>query len=197
MNLPPIPNDTTGTLFRDVIMLALAGFVTLVMLILPHINPVAQSEENKSPGNLTIELRWPDDLNVDVDLWVQAPTGSPVGYSNKSGQIFNLLRDDLGSGGDLTKLNYEFAYSRGVPSGEYTVNAHLYRSANVPYPIPITVVVSLRKSDKGSAKQILAKETTLDHGAQELTVFRFGLSDRKELIPGSVHDVPKKLRGRK
>ena len=50
--------ESTSTLFRDVIMLALAGFVTLVMLILPHVNPKAVAEETaKSPGNLTVELR--------------------------------------------------------------------------------------------------------------------------------------------
>ena len=57
--------ESTSTLFRDVIMLALAGFVTLVMLILPHVNPKAVAEETaKSPGNLTVELRWPDDINA-------------------------------------------------------------------------------------------------------------------------------------
>ena len=63
--------DSSATLFRDVIMLALAGFVTLVMLLLPHINPKATAEDTaKSPGNMTVELRWPDDINADVDLWV-------------------------------------------------------------------------------------------------------------------------------
>ena len=65
--------DSSATLFRDVIMLALAGFVTLVMLLLPHINPKAIAEDTaKSPGNMTVELRWPDDINADVDLWVEA-----------------------------------------------------------------------------------------------------------------------------
>ena len=50
--------DSSATLFRDVIMLALAGFVTLVMLLLPHINPKAVAEDtSKSPGNMTVELR--------------------------------------------------------------------------------------------------------------------------------------------
>ena len=110
--------DSSSTLFRDVIMLALAGFVTLVLLIIPHINPKAVAEEAaKSPGNLTVELRWPDDINADVDLWVEAPGDVPVGYSNKGGRVFNLLRDDLGDTADLTGLNYEFRYSRGVPEG--------------------------------------------------------------------------------
>lgn len=102
-------DDSGATVFRDVILLALAGFVTLVLLLLPHLNPKAKAEQaTQSPGNVIVELRWPDGLDADVDLWVQAPGDTPVGYSNKGGAIFNLLRDDLGHAADLTELNYEF-----------------------------------------------------------------------------------------
>ena len=190
--------ESTSTLFRDVIMLALAGFVTLVMLLLPHINPKAVAEESsKSPGNLTVELRWPDDINADVDLWVEAPGDTPVGYSNKGGRVFNLLRDDLGDTADLTGLNYEFTYSRGVPEGEYAVNVHLYRNPAAVYPIPTTVVVSLKKPGYKSAKQILVSKLDLTHQGEESTVFRFNLDDKANLVTGSVHNLPKKLRNRK
>lgn len=190
--------ESTSTLFRDVIMLALAGFVTLVMLLLPHINPKAVAEEStKSPGNLTVELRWPDDINADVDLWVEAPGDKPVGYSNKGGRIFNLLRDDLGDTADLTGLNYEFTYSRGVPEGEYAVNVHLYRNPAAVYPIPTTVVVSLKKPGYKSAKQILVSKLDLTHQGEESTVFRFNLDDKANLVTGSVHNLPKKLRNKK
>jgi hypothetical protein len=190
--------ESTSTLFRDVIMLALAGFVTLVMLILPHINPKAVAEETaKSPGNLTVELRWPDDINADVDLWVEAPGDVPVGYSNKGGQVFNLLRDDLGDTADLTGLNYEFTYSRGVPEGEYAVNVHLYRNPTGIYPVPTTVVVSLKKPGYKSAKQILVSKLDLTHQGEESTVFRFNLDDKSNLVAGSVHNLPKKLRNKK
>ena len=133
--------DSSATLFRDVIMLALAGFVTLVMLLLPHINPKAVAEDtSKSPGNMTVELRWPDEINADVDSWREAPADVPVGYSNKGGEVFNLLRDDLGATADLTGLNYEFTYSRGVPKGEYAVNVHLYRNPTGIFPVPATTV---------------------------------------------------------
>ncbi len=189
--------ESTSTLFRDVIMLALAGFVTLVMLLVPHVNPKAIAEEtSKSPGNLTVELRWPDDINADVDLWVEAPGDIPVGYSNKGGQVFNLLRDDLGDTADLTGLNYEFTYSRGVPEGEYAVNVHLYRNAAAVYPIPTTVVVSLKKPGYRSAKQLLVSKLDLTHQGEESTVFRFKLDDKADLVAGSVHNLPKKLRNR-
>lgn len=187
-------DESGATVFRDVIMLALAGFVTLVLLLLPHLNPRAKTEDAiRSPGNVIIEARWPDEMDADVDLWVQAPGDVPVGYSNKGGAVFNLLRDDLGHTADLTGLNYEFSYSRGVPAGEYAVNVHLYRNHESGI-IPVSVVVSVKGSVNESAKQLLATKVTLEHEGQELTAFRFRLDDKGHLVSGSVHDLPKSLR---
>lgn len=191
-------DESGGTVFRDVIMLALAGFVTVVILLLPHVNPKASDDgESRSPGNVIIEMRWPDHLDADVDLWVQAPGDVPVGYSNKDGSVFNLLRDDLGHDSDLTKLNYEFSYSRGVPAGDYTVNVHLYRNASQHYPIPVTVAVSVKSPTGGSAERILGTTVAMEHEGQEVTAFRFQLDDNGRLIDGSVHDLPRPLRSRK
>ena len=66
-------------------------------------------------------------LKSVVDLWVKAPDDIPVGYSNRGGLFFNLLRDDLGVYKDPTPINYEVAYSRGINPGEHIVNLHLYR----------------------------------------------------------------------
>jgi hypothetical protein len=187
-------DESGATVFRDVIMLALAGFVMLVLLLLPHLNPRARTEDAaRSPGNVIIEARWPDDINADVDLWVQAPSDVPVGYSNAAGTVFNLLRDDLGTAGDLTGLNYEFSYSRGVPAGEYTVNVHLYRNHDIR-SVPVTVVVSTKGGVNDSAKQILTSKVVLARDGEERTVFRFKLDERAHLISGSVHDLPKPLR---
>lgn len=188
-----------GTVFRDVIMLALAGFVAIVLLLLPHINPRAQAAKSDAtpPGNVIVEIRWPDRIDADVDLWVAAPGDEPVGYSNKGADFFNLLRDDLGRVGDATKLNYEVSYSRGIPAGEYTVNVHLYRNAAAIYPVPATVVVSV-KSDAGqSARQILATTVNLENVGQETTAFRFTLDDRGSLVAGSVYDLFRPLRAAK
>lgn len=187
--------ESGTTVFRDVIMLALAGFVTLVMLLLPHVHPEAVTETaDRAPGNMIVELRWPDDLNVDVDLWVQAPGDEPVGYINKNGRVFDLLRDDVGASEDLTALNYEFAYSRGAPAGEYVVNVHLYRKKEHVESVPATVAVSLKEAGAASAQEILAHRVVLHRTDQEVTVFRFKLDDRSRFVSSSVHDMPKTLR---
>ncbi len=189
-------DEDGGTVFRDVIMLALAGFVAMVLLLLPHLNPPGKAAEDDTspPGNVIVEIHWPNDLDTDVDLWVEAPGDVPVGYSNKGGVIFNLLRDDLGKRADATGMNYEVSYSRGIPAGEYTINVHLYRNTAGIFPIPVTVVTSVKKSSKESARQLLASNIELTREGEELTVYRFKLSEDGDLVPGSVHSLQRKLR---
>jgi hypothetical protein len=189
-------HDDAGIVFRDLITLALCGFVVCVVLIMPHVNPpvTKTAQDTDPPGNVIVEVRWPDELDSDVDLWVEAPGDVPVGYSNKGGVIFNLLRDDLGKRADATGMNYEVSYSRGIVPGEYTVNLHLYRNTAGVFPIPVTVVTSVKKSAKESAHQLLASNIELTHEGEELTVFRFKLSEGGDLVSGSVHSLQRKLR---
>ena len=192
----PFEDDAGGTVFRDVVMLALAGFVVLVIMLLPHLNPpgARTADDMTPPGNVIVEVRWPDEIDADVDLWVQAPGDRPVGYSNKGGAVFNLLRDDLGKRVDVTGLNYETSYSRGVVPGEYTVNLHLYRNPSGHYPVPVTVVTSVKGSTEQSARQLLASEVLLASEGEELTVYRFELREPGDLVAGSVHSLYKPLR---
>ena len=189
--------DSGGTVFRDVIMLALCGFVAMVLLMLPHLNPPSKADKDTAspPGNVIVEIRWPDEVDTDVDLWVLAPGDVPVGYSNKGGLIFNLLRDDLGLNSDATEINYEVSYSRGIPSGEYTVNVHLYRNLQGLYPVPVTVVASVKRNEQDSARQIVSTKIVLTREGEELTAFRFTLDPNGELVPGSIHSLMRKLRG--
>jgi hypothetical protein len=192
----PFEEDASGTVFRDVVMLALVGFVAIVVMLLPHLNPPgAKTADNMTPpGNVIVEIRWPDEIDADVDLWVQAPGDVPVGYSNKGGVVFNLLRDDLGNRIDVTGLNYETSYSRGLQPGEYTVNLHLYRNPSGVYPIPVTVVTSVKRNAKETARQLLASDVLLVSEGEEMTVYRFDLTEDGDLVAGSVHSLQKPLR---
>ena len=194
--LDPFEDDQgQDTVFRDVIFLALAGFVAVVLLLLPHLHPPKEAEAaTRSPGNVIVEIRWPDEVDADVDLWVQAPGDTPVGYSNKGATFFNLLRDDLGNRGDTTALNYEISYSRGVPAGEYVVNVHFYRNSGSYVSVPVTISVSVKADTNESARRLLATELQLENEGQEVTAFRFSLDRDGRLIRDSVHDLPKPLR---
>lgn len=186
-----------GTVFRDVIMLVLFGFVTIVVLLLPHLNPPTQADETLiPPGNLVIEVRWADEADVDIDLWVQAPGDRSVGYSNKSGEVFDLLRDDLGIRNDAAGLNYEVAFSRGLPEGEYIVNLHLYRDNQRLRPLDAVVVISLRTADGTTTQQLLANTVQLRRLGEEVTVTRFSIDADGAVVPGSFNNLPIDLRAR-
>lgn len=192
-----LDDETSGTIFRDVIMLALCGFVAVVVLLLPHINPKVEAKEQQTiapPGDVVVEILWPDTLDVDVDLWVLAPGDVPVGYSNKGGYYFNLLRDDLGHRADPTNINYEVSYTRGAPAGEYVVNLHLYRNNDGVYPVPVKVLASLRRSDRFTTTRLVETRVELNREGREVTAFRFTLGANGELVAGSVNSLQKDLR---
>ncbi|HEX2528201.1 MAG TPA: hypothetical protein VHL31_18100 [Geminicoccus sp.] len=190
--------EAADTVFRDTIMLALAGFVTVVMIVLAHVRPEAQASASQEaasmPGSVMIEAHWDGVLDADVDLWVQGPGDVPVGYSNKGGGLFNLLRDDLGKQMDLSGENYEVSYSRGLMDGEYTVNLHLYRNRSTVQAIPVKVVASVKRGPNKVSKQILVSDTEMDREGQERTVFRFKLDQDGALDQDSVTTLFRPLR---
>jgi hypothetical protein len=191
--------DDSDVVFRDVITLALLGFVALVIIMLPHINPPLKKDEAKSidpPGNVIVEARWDDGVDADIDLWVQGPEDVPVGYSNLSGQLFSLLRDDIGKRNDASELNYENTYSRGIRPGEYIVNLHMYFNRASTWPIKAKVLVSLVKT-RGTSRyteQILVSDVNLTRLGEEKTVFRFKLDKDGNLVKSSVNAAEKLLR---
>jgi len=190
-------DEETLTVWLDTALLMLGGFVLMTILMMAAMNPPAKPSEAegvKAPGNVIVEIQWPDKLDADVDLWVQGPGDAPVGYSNKSGRVFNLLRDDLGKTQDMTDLNYEVAYSRGMPPGEYIVNVHMYRGVGVTYPIPVKVSVTANRDTTKAATPLLTTTVELRKPNQEVTAFRFRLDAAGQLVQGSVNSLFKGLR---
>src|SRR5215813_12028631 len=146
--------------FRDMLFLLVFAYLVIGAVALAHVRKEAEEMKGTTPpGGVIAEIRWDDRLDADVDLWVQGPGDVPVGYSNKAGVIFNLLRDDLGRSGDPVSMNFEIAYGRGRWPGEYTVNAHLYRSADGHFPVPVSAKISVQGTD-GKVHSIL--QSTVD-----------------------------------
>ncbi len=180
--------------FRDMLFLLVFAYLVIGAVALAHVRKKQEDVTGAAPpGRVIVDIHWDDKTDADVDLWVQAPGDVPVGYSNKAGVIFNLLRDDLGHSGDPLSLNYEIAYGRGLLPGEYTVNAHLYRSADGRFPVPVTARVSVRGQD-GEVTNILRSNIELAYVGQESTIFRFQLDDKGRLVQGSVNRIHKELR---
>lgn len=190
-------DDAAGAIFRDVVLLALAGFVAIVLLLLPHVNPPGSAAEADAepPGNVIVELFWDNGRDVDLDLWVAAPNDRVVGYSNRGAVYFNLLRDDLGTYRDATPVNYEVAFSRGVSPGEHIVNVHLYRFDAAQFgPVGAKAVVTTVDPETRARRQIVERALTLAEEGEETTAFRFSLAADGRLVPGSVNARPAALR---
>ena len=122
------------------------------------------------------------------------PATKPVGYSNKAAEVFNLLRDDLGKAQDVTDYNYEVAYSRGMPAGEYVVNVHMYRGIGVTYPITVKLVASVKDNPQDTAQQVVTTTVQLHHENEQVTAFGFPWIAKGHLVQGSVNNLYKELR---
>ena len=186
----------TNVVFRDIILLTLTGFIAMVILLIPFINPPTEkTDSSQPPGNVIVELFWDNDRDVDIDLWVKAPDDIPVGYSNQGGLFFNLLRDDLGKYKDSTPINYEVSYSRGINEGIYITNLHLYREDENPFmPINAKLVVSIVNPDTKERKQILKSQKTLKKVGEEITIFQFKLDKKGNLDKNSINNNFVRLR---
>lgn len=172
-----------------------ATAIMLVLLVFAASLKTQATADTEPPGNVIIEASWDNGVNVDVDLWTRAPGDVPVGYSNKGGVLFNLLRDDLGFSSDTSGVNYEVQYSRGIVAGEYVVNLHLYRGDLHSTP-PYTVLVraSVKRAADERLVPLVERRVTLRAVGEELTAFRFKLTADGELIPDSLTNLYVPLR---
>ena len=187
----------SDTVFRDVTLLALSGFVSIVIILLPWLNLKTRNEIVQEPvGSVIFELFWDDKLDADLDLWVKGPNDGAVGYSKPSGLVFNLLRDDRGLVGDHTPLNYEISFTRGIIPGEYQANVHLFKHDKDRSKIEALITASLVTPDRNYRKQILEKKVYLKKESSEKTVLRFKLDNNFKLVNGSVNSLRKNLAGR-
>lgn len=165
----------SNILGKDLTSNGLAIFAMLFLLLLAIINPEGEklSDDEPPPGIVVIEMRWPDKMNADIDLWAMAPGERPVGYSNKSSRTLNLLRDDLGTVGDPMDLNYEHMYGRDSPEGRWCINVHLFRGKP---PINISVRMSIKRGDSQPTEVFFLKDTLVGE-KQELTIYCFDLDE--------------------
>ena len=189
-------NKSSGIVFRDFSLLMVLGFVAMVIWLLPHINPPAENSEAEPPGNLIVAITWPEG-DTDIDLWVTGPGElNPVGYSNKGGVLFNLLRDDLGNMPDATPLNYENSYTRGIVAGEYVVNVHCYRCRVLPQKVHVEVSINDLSTSK-SIKKVATTSLNLTANGQEKTALRFKIDSKGNLVPNSLNNIFRPLRNAK
>ncbi len=178
-----------GNVFKDMLFLMVFGFAFMVFMMLPFLNPPTLKDDMEPPGNLILLVEWPPG-HVDVDIWVTGPGESrPVGYSRQSGKLWNLLRDDLGNTSDPTPSNFENAFTRGVPPGEYIINVHCYRCVYGEVPVSVTV------SQKGPVRiKVIAFTKVVLRNKEEVTALRFVIDKQRKLIRNSLNHIFQPLR---
>lgn len=181
----------TGPVIATIDML-LALFVVMLGMVNP-VMPKVESQE-KPFCKMAVDISWPKEMNTDVDLWVLAPGDRPVGYSNKSGRGFDLVRDDLGIDDDEDTVNSERACARFLVQGEYVANVHLYGNRSGRADVPVTLTVTKLDPYMGTLTTIEKREVVLKYIGQETTVIRFELDKDGKVVAGSENDIPKPLR---
>lgn len=166
--------------FIDFLFILLLTFISLFMLSLILINPVANKAEVKSKAEFLIVMDWNAESNSDIDLWVRDPNKNIVSFREKQAGPMHLDKDDMGAITDMYRgpdgkevkvpINQEVVTLRGVMPGEYTVNAHLYRLSSSGEPVnPVTVQVI-----KLNPYQIISTEKiNLTVQGEEVTAVRF------------------------
>jgi hypothetical protein len=167
--------------FTDLLFNALLGFVVMFVIAFLLINPVAQTGAVDNKAEFLITLTWPDGRKEDVDLYVADPEGRLVWFRSREAGLMHLDRDDLGLSNDVIEVagkkvvnpvNQEIVSIRGIASGEYVVNLHLYRDDRGK-PVPTKVKVEKLNP---KVELIYYGDVTLAGRGEERTAVRFSVT---------------------
>ncbi len=177
--------------FRDLLITLVIVYMAFAVLALQKRK---QAESAITPGMIMIQLWWDAKQDADVDLWVIAPGESiPVSYVRPAGIAFNLLKDDLGLSQEAIGRNYEVIVGRGLHSGEYIVNVHLFKLIS---EAPIRGRISVVIQQQSAGREVIAQQFELERHDQEITVVRFSIDEHGRLVSGSMNHVYKPMRGK-
>lgn len=178
----------TPILVRDLLMNMLLGLTALVVLVLAQINPVAKPTENIHPaGQIAVSVCWKKGP-LDIDTWALAPgEPKPVGYQNRSGKVWSLLRDNLGESGGTSPANCESMFARETPAGEYVINVFGFSVSEVT-----DVHVEIGVGKDADSMHVYTYDVAVAN-RQERTVMRFSIDDKGEIVPSSISELFKPL----
>lgn len=189
-------NYENNDAFLDVIMNMLLFFIFIFVILIIQVNPKKQDESVKIKAEFIITISWPDGLADDVDTYFEDPQGRLIHYRQKANGIMHLDRDDLGNANDMIQLpngkwihiktNKEIVTLRGTMKGEYTINVHMYNKSGSD-PVPVTVTIE----KLNDYKMVYYREVILVENGQEITVCRFTLDDKGEVV--STNELEKKF----
>ena len=182
-------NYHTNLAFLDVLFNTLLCFAALFALSFILINPSKAEKNVEMKAEFVIVVTWPQELDDDVDVYLEDPVGHLVAFMRREDGLMHLDRDDLGSRNDFISTpagrveyleNREIVTIRGIVPGEYVLNVHMYTKKSVGASTPVTVIVD-KINPYGT---VVLKMVELGNTGDEKTVCRFVVD--KE---GKVKDV--------
>ena len=157
--------STTG--LNDLLFNLLVGFVFLFVVAFLLINPPTKKQEAPKKAEYLIIIEWDKAANDDVDLWVRDPQGVTVSFTNKTGGLLNLEKDDLGMSNDKWRkpdgtvvtipINREVVTMRGIVPGRYQVAAHIYSRKVKIYTRPSGITETITDNTSGTIIATLVK----------------------------------------
>ena len=192
---------TTLWAWNDFLWALVACFMLVTAMLITQVQQIKKDtkpDDDKAAGNISVYVFWPDGIDLDIDTHLRAPDGEHIFFAKLAGPTWNLLRDDTGMPSSIAgrdPRNFENAYSRGIPAGEYIVNVHAYRGRPDMYPVVVEVEVRITADmTKGkNAQKIVTQKVTVYHTGEEATAVRFRIDDDMTLVPGSVNHVFKSI----
>ena len=187
--------------FTDLLFNVLIGFAFLFIIAFILINPIKEEAQIKAKAEFMVIMEWNAKSNYDIDLWMQDPLDTIVGFPNKESGWLHLDKDDLGASNDTVVmrdgtsktiyLNREIMTVRGIAPGEYIVNIHLYSTkGRNTGPMPVHVEI-LKINPYG---EVYNGMTTLNINGQEETVLRFTVNQAGDVI--SQNKLQKRFAGK-
>jgi len=194
--------EVNAVAYRDVLMNTVLGLVMMIAVIflMIKVETAKATAQAEPPGNLMVNITWPEG-DTDVDLWVTGPGEPvPVGYSNKGGVLWNLLRDDLGNWPDATKFNYESAYTHGIVPGTYWINVMCFTCKVFPVPVDVEITLNTGKGEKDNKTQtrvLLTTQVVLTKPGQERTAVSFKMDSAGNVDDASLNSIYRPLRSAK
>ena len=180
-------NYHTSLSFLDLLFNTVLCFAALFALSFILINPSKQDKNVEVKAEFIITVTWPNDLNNDVDTYVEDPQGRLVAFMRREEGLMHLDRDDVGKFNDILSTpfgdveyneNREVVTLRGTIEGEYVVNVHMYMQRSEQGATPVRIQL-----DKINPFQIVTvKDVVLDITGSEKTAFRFTVDDEGKVI---------------
>ncbi len=188
MNLKYAHDNITTLL--DIVCCVLIVYFAAFMVAFIQMAIDKQEKKTEAHAEIQIVVTWPEDVNDDVDTYVEDPSGRLLSFSGQDVGLMALDRDDRGRMTDIFmtadgrwveyKGNREIVTLRGLEKGEYCVNVQMFsKRSDEDCPVQI-VIEKMNPRVTLIAQEMVILKTMGD----DITVCRFTVT-----IDGNITNV--------